>query len=91
MRCDKCSTSTEDVVHTYEQVHHRQARIAELELKITGLEDDILQGQARIVELEGALRWLVHLGHDVGKAGGRPEPGEWKHALDQGRKVLEES
>ncbi len=31
MRCGKCSTPTMDVIHTYEQTHRLQARIAELE------------------------------------------------------------
>ena len=31
MRCDKCSTSTEDIFHPYEQVHYLQERVQALE------------------------------------------------------------
>ena len=52
-------------------------------------ETTVSKQEARIAELEEALRWLVYLGDGVGKAGGRPEPGEWGAALDQSRKVLD--
>ena len=38
--------------------------LEEIELRVTGLEDDILQGQARIAELEEALRYLLDKGCD---------------------------
>ena len=35
-----------------------------------------------------ALNWLVHLCHNVGRAGGDPEPGEWEAAEEAGRMAL---
>ncbi len=42
-------------------------------------------------KLEASLNWLVHLCHDVGKAGGKPEPGEWEAAIEEAMAVLEEN
>jgi hypothetical protein len=35
--------------------------------------------------LRAAMEWLLNLAHDVGKAGGKPEPGEWEAAWDEAR------
>ena len=43
-----------------------------------------------IAELEAALRWMVNLAHDVGKSGGRPEPGEFEAATEAGMVALKE-
>ena len=54
--------------------------------------DELVSGQrARVAKLEGALRWLVNLGHDVGKNGGPPEHGEFEAALTEARAALEKA
>ena len=40
-------------------------------------------------EMYEALNWLIHLSHDTGKKGGRPEPGEWEEAIKQGEQALQ--
>ena len=46
-------------------------------------------GKAEIERLrERSLNWLVHLHHDCGKAGGRPEPGEREAAIESAIKAL---
>lgn len=60
-----------------------------LERAADRLIDQSNQMVARIAVLEAALRWLVHLGCDVGRAGGRPEPGEFETAIDEAKALLE--
>lgn len=38
--------------------------------------------------IEAALRWLVGLGRNVGKAGGHPKQGEWEEAFDAAKLAL---
>ena len=42
-------------------------------------------------EMYEALNWLIHLSHDTGKKGGRPEPGEWEEAIKQGEQSLKKA
>ena len=42
-------------------------------------------------ELFEALEWLVHIAHDVGKGGGRPEAGEFEAAVKEGEEALEKA
>ena len=44
--------------------------------------------RTRVEALEGALRWLVNLAHDVGRAGGKPHPTEWDYAWKAARALL---
>jgi len=53
----------------------------------TGVQDTLAvlierarKAEAEIAAKDAALRWLLNLAHDVGKSGGRPEPGEWEEA-----------
>lgn len=39
-------------------------------------------------DLAAALRWLVYLCHDIGKAGDKPQPGEWEAAAHEGMDAL---
>lgn len=49
----------------------------------------IIEQANRIAKLESCLRWCVYLGHDIGKSGGKPAPGEFEAAMEQGKKLLE--
>lgn len=40
------------------------------------------KAELRVTALTDAGVWLLHLANDVGKAGGKPEPGEWEDAWD---------
>ena len=42
-------------------------------------------------EMYEALNWLIHLSHDTGKKGGRPEPGEWEEAIKHGEQALKKA
>jgi len=39
-------------------------------------------------DLLEACRWLVNVAHDEGRAGGRPEPGEWEAAVEAGMAAI---
>lgn len=42
-----------------------------------------------ILMLHGALQWLVNVGHDTGRGGGRPEPDEFRAAMSYAEKALD--
>lgn len=42
-------------------------------------------------EMYKTLNWLVHLCHDTGKKGGRPEPDKWEEAIKQAEEALKKA
>ena len=60
--------------------------------ELVGLQTgDLKVCQRQLDEARGNLSWLVHLHHDVGKSGGRPDDDEWKDALDAAMAILDEA
>ncbi len=53
-----------------------------------GWDDALLAGKPKRDALKAALTWFVNLAHDVGKAGGKPEPDEWEAATVAGEAAL---
>ena len=39
-------------------------------------------------EMYEALEWMLYVAHDIGKAGGKPEAGEYEAAFDSGKAAL---
>lgn len=56
--------------------------------EIAALTATVAQQRQQIADLTAALTWFVNLANDVGKAGGRPEPGEWEACTEAGRRAL---
>ena len=62
------------------------------EMNETDVTNLIIQGiLEQNAKLEASLNWFVHLCHDVGKAGGKPEKGEWEAAIEEAEKILKEN
>lgn len=60
-------------------------------LTLAEYEAELAAHTAREARLTEALKWLAHLCHDVGRAGGNPESGEWEAATIAGEAALSPS
>ena len=61
-----------------------------------GVEIEALRRELSIVigqrdEARGALSWLMHLAHGIGKDGGPPDDNDWNEAQDSAMAILDKA